>query len=196
MNEATRERIINQAIKCLAQQSSAGLDEIAKRAQVGRATLYRYFKSRAELITAIQLSAGEQLHAVVDPILEKDLPAREKLLKIVTRLIPLGSSLNVSAYFNHPVKDQDPRVMESYETHRKQARQLCIDLKEEGAVRPDLPLAWLMSTLDALIFEAWVNVENGEIAPKQAPALVLNAFLGGHGTPETLDWLKIELQNV
>jgi AcrR family transcriptional regulator len=194
MNQATRDRIIHQAIKCLAQNSNAGLDEIAKRAEVGRATLYRYFKSRAELITAIQLSAGEQLHAVVDPILEKNHPAREKLLKIVTRLVPLGSSLNVSAYFNHPVKDEDPRVMESYEKHVRQSRQLCMDLKEEKAVRTDLPLVWLMSTLDALIFEAWVNVEKGEIPAKQAPWLVLNTFLGGHGTPDTLNWLNEHIQ--
>ncbi len=44
--------------------------------------------------------------------------------------------------------------------------------------------------MDALIFEAWANVENGEIAPKQAPWLVLGTFLAGHGTKETCIWLN------
>ncbi len=190
MTQTTQDRILNQAIKCLAQNSNAGLDEFARAAGVGRATLYRYYKSRADLITAIQLSAGQQLQAVVEPVLKQDIPAREKLMLIVTRLIPLGSSLNVSAYFNHPVKDEDPRVMERYQRHQSQARQLCLELKKQGAVAAEIPIAWLASTMDALIFEAWANVENGEIAPKQAPWLVLGTFLAGHGTKETCIWLN------
>ncbi len=54
----------------------------------------------------------------------------------------------------------------------------------------EIPIAWLASTMDALIFEAWANVENGEIAPKQAPWLVLGTFLAGHGTKETCIWLN------
>jgi AcrR family transcriptional regulator len=192
MNQATHDRIIEKAIACLARNAGAGLDEIAKAAGVGRATLYRYFKSRADLVTAIKLRAGDRLHQVVDPVMSQDLPAREKLVRIINSLVPLGSSLNVSVYFDYPVKADDPRVMESYQQHRDQARELCLALKQEGAVSANLPVAWLIASMDALVFEAWASVERGEIAPKQAPWLVLETFLAGNATPETQEWLRAQ----
>ena len=190
MNHATRERIITRAIACIAQNANTGMDEIAKSAGIGRATLFRHFKSRAELLVAIKISAGEKLEAVVSPVFHSDLPAREKLVRIVTQLIPLGASLNVSAYFIYPVKEEDPRVMASYQRCTEQTRQLCLDLKAEGDLHPDLPLTWLVATMDTLIFAAWTKVESGDIAPKQAPWLVLNTFLAGHGTPGALNWFN------
>jgi len=189
MNPATYDRIIEQAIACLARNSNVGLEAIAKAAGVGRATLYRHFRSRADLVSAIKLRAGDQLHRVIEPVMAEDLPAREKLVRIITRLVPLGSSLNVSAYFDYPVKEEDPRVLELYLQHQNRSRQLCLALKNEGAVSPELPLSWLIASMDALVFEAWARVERGEIAQKQAPWLVLETFISGHGTGESRDWL-------
>jgi AcrR family transcriptional regulator len=190
MNKATKERIITQAIACIAQNANSSMDEIAKAAGIGRATLFRHFKSRAELLVEIKLRAGGQLEAVVSPVFQSDLPAREKLVRIVTRLIPLGASLNVSAYFIHPVKQEDPRVMASYQRCMAQTRQLCLDLRAEGDLAKDVPVSWLVASMDSLIFAAWEKVESGDIAPKQAPWLVLNTFLAGHGTTGTLKWFN------
>ncbi len=190
MSQVTRDRIIQQAIACIAQNDTAGLDEIARAAGVGRATLYRYFASRADLINNIKLAAGEELQAVVKPIMESCLPAKEKLADIVCQLIPLGASLNVSAYFDQPFKNEEPRIKARYLRHLAQARTLAQALKDEGAVSPEIPLAWLVASLDSLIFCAWEKVESGDIAPKQAPWLLLRTFLAGHGTTETLAWLN------
>ncbi len=190
MNQGTRDRIIKQAIACIAQKANAGLDEIAAAAGVGRATLYRHFRSRSDLINALKLAAGEQLMAVVDPVLEAKLSAREKLINIVTQLVPLGASLNVTTYFSQPFKEEDSGVRSSYLKHMAQARQLGQELKDEGAVSPEIPLVWLVSSLDSLIFAAWEKVDSGDIAPKQAPWLVLRTFLAGHGTTETMAWLN------
>lgn len=190
MSQDTKERIIKLSIECLAQNVNAGIDEIARAAGVGRATLYRYFTSRADLINAIKLAAGEELQAVIKPILESQLPARDKLVNIVTRLVPLGASLNVSAYFDHPSKEAEPRVKASYLRHLAQARKLAQALKDEGVVSPEIPLVWLVASLDSLIFCAWEKVESGDIASKQAPWLLLRTFLTGHGTRDTLTWLN------
>jgi AcrR family transcriptional regulator len=174
----------------MAQNINAGLEEIANAAGVGRATLYRYFSSRADLLNAIKLAAGKQLQAVVKPILESQLPARDKLVEIVTRLVPLGASLNVSAYFDLSSREKDPPVKASYLRHLTQARTLAQALKDEGAVSPEIPLVWLVASLDSLIFCAWEKVESGDIASKQAPWLLLKTFLAGHGTRATMAWLN------
>ena len=188
MKQTTQERIIVHAIACIAQNLGASMDEIATAAGVGRATLFRHFKSRAELMLAIKLSAGEQLQASVGPVFDYPLQAREKLVQMITRLIPLGASLHVSAYFIHPVRNEDPRVLAPYMQWMERTRQLCLDLKSEGDVHPDVPVSWLLASIDSLVYAAWEKVESGDIAPKQAPWLVLNTFLAGHGTPDTAAW--------
>lgn len=191
MSQIIRKKIIQHAIDCIAQNPNTGLDEIARTAGVGRATLYRHFKSRADLLTELKLSAGEQLQAAVGPIFESRMSARDKLVEIVSLLVPMGASLHVSAYFCKPIKrEQDPLVMASYNTHMGQIQQLCLDLKKEKALDPGSPLVWLVASLTSLIFTAWENVESGDIAPKQAPWLVLETFFSGHGTPDCLEWFN------
>lgn len=191
MTQNTRNRIIKQAIACIAQNSNAGMDDIARSAGIGRATLFRHFKSRADLLTELKLSASEQLMAAVGPVLESRLSARDKLVKVAGLLVPLGASLNVTSYLNKSIKqEQDERVMAGYEAHMAYVRQLCLDLKAEGVLTGDAPLVWLVTGLTSLVYAAWEKVESGDIAPKQAPWLVLETFLAGHGAPETTTWLK------
>lgn len=192
MNTTNKKRIIKEAIACIAKNSNAGLDEIAEVAGVGRATLYRHFKSRAELIAQLRLSAGEQIQNAVGPVLDSGLPARDKLARCVGLLVPLGASLSVSSYFGSPFKedDEDPRVEAVFETQMAQVRGLCQELMDQGVISTQPPVVWLVTTLTSLVFAAWENVARGEIAPKQAPWLVLETFLGGHGTPETITWFN------
>ncbi|WDP92500.1 MAG: TetR/AcrR family transcriptional regulator [Desulfobacter sp.] len=192
MNESNRKRIIKEAIACIAQNSNAGLDEIAEAAGVGRATLYRYFKSRADLLTELKLSAGKQLQDAVGPVFDSSAGARDKLVRCATLMVPLGASLNVSSYFGKPFKekDEDPRVAANFEHHLAQVRQLCLALKAEGAILKQPPVVWLVKVLTSLVFAAWEAVESGDIAPKQAPWLVLETFLGGYGTPDTINWFN------
>jgi AcrR family transcriptional regulator len=189
MAEITRDRIVKQAIDCLAKNPHASLEEIAIAAGVGRATIYRYFKSRNDLNVTLKTTAGEKLQSAVVPILEKKIPAREKFIQMVEKLIPLGASLNVSSYFNLPFKEENPRVRELYRKHMDQTGGLCRQLKNEGVVDPDLPLAWLVTCLDRLVFGAWETVQNGDIAPNAAPGLVIRTFFTGMGTVGTREWM-------
>jgi len=62
----TAERIVSAALDCLAEDPDVGMADIAARAGVGRATLYRRYPNRAALIAAIQAramaDAGRVLH--------------------------------------------------------------------------------------------------------------------------------------
>ncbi len=190
MASNTREKILRQAIACIAQNPNASLEDIASAAGVGRATLYRHFKSRNDLNIALKMAAGQRLRDNIDPILNSDLPAVEKLSLIVEKCIPLGASLNVTSYFNLPCKEDDPRVMESYEKHMNQVRQIGSELKDQGVVAPEIPLAWVTASLDSLVFAAWEKIQDGDIAPNAAPGLVLGTFLSGIGTPKAVQWLN------
>ncbi|WP_161626844.1 TetR/AcrR family transcriptional regulator [Desulfospira joergensenii] len=190
MAQNTREKIIRQAIACIAQNPNASLEDIAEAAGVGRATIYRHFNSRNDLSVELKITAGKRLTDTVAPILESGLSALEKLASIVEKCIPLGASLHVISYFNLVCKEDDPRVMEIYEKHLEQMRQLETELKSQDAVHQDIPQAWIMASLESLVFAAWEKIESGDIAPNAAPGLVLGTCLSGLGTTRALDWIK------
>ncbi|MBU0960529.1 MAG: TetR/AcrR family transcriptional regulator, partial [Proteobacteria bacterium] len=63
----------------LAKNPKASLNEIAEAAEVGRATLFRYFKSRKQLIHELVVEADKKLENATKPIVEKNLNARDTL---------------------------------------------------------------------------------------------------------------------
>lgn len=52
--QRTHERILHAATAELAVNPSAGMDAIAQRAEIGRATLYRHFATRDDLVAALR----------------------------------------------------------------------------------------------------------------------------------------------
>ena len=63
------ERILDAAIACLTERPTASMADIAKRAGLGRVTLYGHFASRAELLEAVVvrvLEQGERALGAVD----------------------------------------------------------------------------------------------------------------------------------
>lgn len=58
-------------------------------------------------------------------------------------------------------------------------KELSIRLQAENVVAANIPLAWIAAVLDNLIYAAWVTVLEGDIAPNDAPGLVLYSFLNG-----------------
>lgn len=173
----TREKIINLALLILAKKPKASLNEIAEAADVGRATLFRYFKSRKQLIHDLVEEADRKLENATRPILDQQLSARETLEQFVKVLVPLG----VSFHFlnSEHLQPEDSGLEELYENQLLRLKELSIRLKDEKIVDAQIPLAWIAAVLDNLIYTAWVTVSEGDIAPNDAPKLVLRSFLEG-----------------
>ena len=85
-----REAIVDAAIQLLARNPGASMNEIAMVAGVGRATLYRHYSTRDELIAAIfEQSILETDQAVMSSINER-MTAFEQLDAMLRAVIPLG----------------------------------------------------------------------------------------------------------
>lgn len=176
-----KERMVNHAMHILAKNPKASLNDIAEAADVGRATLFRHFKSRKQLIQELVREAEQRVDAATRPILEKDLPATEILEQIVQVLVPIGASFH---FLSSEAIHSDSQGIESIYTRQLPLmKDLAARLKKDGVVAPDIPIAWAAAVLDHLIYTAWVTISDGDIAPNQAPELVLTTLLQGLVSP-------------
>jgi TetR/AcrR family transcriptional regulator len=101
---ASRAAILKAAIHEFAEHGIAGArtDAIARAAHVNKALLYYYFKDKSALYQAVLDHVFSGLRTQVVPILESELPPREKLLKYL------------GAYFDYiAMNPQFPRVVQS-----------------------------------------------------------------------------------
>lgn len=173
----TREKVLNLAMHVFAKNPKASLDEIAEAAEIGRATLFRYFKSRKQLISELIVEADTQLEVATKPIIEKNLNARDTLEEFVKVLVPLGASFR---FLNsNQIYADDPGIDNLYRNQLMRLRELSKRLKTENVVSAEIPLAWIAAVLDNLIYTAWETILEGDIAPNDAPGLVLSTFLSG-----------------
>ncbi|MCG8461575.1 MAG: hypothetical protein MI919_35285, partial [Holophagales bacterium] len=67
------------------------------------------------------------------------------------------------------------------ERQLREMAELVAAVKGEGTIAPDVPDAWTVAALDALIYAAWSSVHEGWIARRDAPGLVFRTIVGGLG---------------
>lgn len=102
--EESRAAILKAAVAEFSEQGIAGArtDAIARAARVNKALLYYYYKDKESLYQAVLDDVFSGLRAKVLPILESDLPPREKLLKYL------------GAYFDYiAANPRIPRVVQA-----------------------------------------------------------------------------------
>lgn len=175
--QRTKNKMLSLAMNILAKNPKASLNDIAEAADVGRATLFRYFKSRKQLILELIDEAERRLETATQPILDKNLDAAETLEKIIDVLVPIGASFHFLS--SESIHADGERIETIYNKQLVLMKELSTRLKKDGIVAPDIPRAWAAAVLDNLIYTAWVSISEGDIAPKEAPELVLKSFLRG-----------------
>ncbi len=106
--EESRAAILNAAVAEFAEHGIAGArtDAIARSAHVNKALLYYYFKDKDALYEAVLDHVFSGLRARVMPVLESDLPPRQKMLEYL------------GAYFDYiAANPRFPRVVQSEWMH-------------------------------------------------------------------------------
>jgi AcrR family transcriptional regulator len=173
----TKEKLLNFAMIALAKKPTASLNEIAASADVGRATIFRHFKSKKQLIRELFEEAERRLEEATRPILEQNLDTKTTLELIIKVLVPMGASFH---FLNSDAIYFESNGIETiYDKQLGLMEELSSRLKNDGIVATDIPKAWVAAVLDSLVYTAWVTISAGDIAPNQAPELVLQSFLKG-----------------
>jgi AcrR family transcriptional regulator len=126
-----REQILDTAAELFTRYGyrATSLDKVAKRLGVTKAALYHYYRSKGEILYEIHLRVVTQHLEMMTPIVRSDLPAAEKLRRVIRA--------HIDALLRHL-----PRVTvffrEGHELPPRYARKIALRSREYTALVQDL----------------------------------------------------------
>lgn len=151
------------------------MDEIAEATGLGRATLYRHFRTRGDLVTAIQRSALDAAgEAIAVCGLEKHSApvalkcAVEALAGVGDRYRVLGRELSL-----------DPRLLEQQESVARPLLETIRRGQKKGELRRDLPAPWVLASMGNLLVLALREIGAGRLSADAAAEIVAATLLEG-----------------
>lgn len=77
----------------------------------------------------------------------------------------------------------EPEIVEAYRRQMSELADLVGAARREGSIRPDVPTAWVVASIDGLIWAACRAVGDGELGVVQAQDLVWETLTTGLTNP-------------
>ncbi len=173
--------IIDAATECLARDPYVSVNDIARAAGVGRMTLYGHFESRSALVAEVVARAIEQSEESLASLDLSGEPrdAMARLIETTWHLTHRFGALVVAAEQALP-QDQ---LHEAHRQPTQRAQRVLRRGRRTGAFRTDMPVAWQVTMLQALLHSASAAVHRGEITATQAPRLIRDTALAALTPP-------------
>lgn len=174
----SRNALMDAGMALLIQNPEASLSDIAQYAGVGRATLYRQFETRDELLVCIAKNCLQKFEEVTDPIESLATSALDAVRLMFELLLPLEAEMSFLMKFETmlPESEDIQHIWQEQQTEIQELLQAC---QQEKSIDPTLPIAWLESFLDGLFFAAWRWVSESGKCGKEASELAFRSFCQG-----------------
>jgi TetR/AcrR family transcriptional regulator, mexCD-oprJ operon repressor len=180
--ERNLSRIIEAATSLLAVNPQASMAEIAEASGLVRATLYRHFPTREDLLRAIYSAALEEALQAIVSVNPEQGSVTDAIRRVIDALLVVGD--------RYRIMSEERRNWPEMRAQEESVGAPLIALLERGQrngeLRADLPLRWLVAALfSSLLNEALRAVGRGDIERAEAGALVTTTFLDAVRTQRT-----------
>ena len=168
--------ILDAALEALASDPDSSMSEIARRAGVVRATIYVHFPTRTDLLDAVMEYAVAQVAEATrgaEPERGEPLEALERVLRATWRQLAHFHALLALNAARLPAEELRRRhlpVLDQLEPLIKRGQ-------KQGVFRSDLPVAWLLSVIRAIVHAASHEVRGGRITESEAEAAMLTTAI-------------------
>ncbi|MFD5328999.1 TetR/AcrR family transcriptional regulator [Streptomyces sp. NPDC127092] len=172
-----RTQVLHAAAALLSRKATATMDEVARAAGIGRATLHRHFAGRDALVRALEQMCIEETEAALDAARIDEGPADEAVRRLI------GASEPVAPLLAFLVTEN-----QLFEGDQQNAGWARLDARiaglfrrgqEEGVFRIDLTPAWLSEAFYGLVGSCAWAVADGRVAAKDYQYMIAELLLGG-----------------
>jgi AcrR family transcriptional regulator len=174
--------ILDAGLEALASDPDSSMSEIARRAGVVRATIYVHFPTRTALLDAVMEHAIDQ---VVEAMNRAE-PARGRPAEALERVL-LATWRELARF--HGLLALNTARLSAEELHRRhvpmldQLEPLIERGQREGAFRSDLPIAWHLAVIRAIVHAASASIVGGRLEESEAEAAMLTTALAAVAAP-------------
>lgn len=168
----TRDAILRAAATALRTHERAGMADIAAAAGVGRATLYRHFANREDLLLELGRFAAEESIRVLDEARIDGVPVAEGIARLTRALLTTGREFWV-------VSSHRPQLWPEEEEVGVRLRALAERGQAEGVLRSDIAADHLASLHGSLILGGLSLVPLSELGIEDAAATIVKLYLEG-----------------
>jgi len=155
--------------------------DVAAGAGVGRATLYRYFSSREELLRALSAAAVEETSARLQGADLEGVALPEALARMARALMGSGAKYSVIV--------EEPQYLDVADMERRVGAPIRAVLERgvaEGFLRADLSLELLELMWRGLVGGSLRSMRTGAMGLEGASAAVTSVFLHGAGSVSSI----------
>lgn len=170
-------RIVEAATAVLGDDPGASMAEIAEASGVVRATLYRHFPKRDDLLKAILHRAFEQTGEALAAAQPERGPAPEALARVIDAISVIGDHYRVISTASGIVDLMDDPLMRMAVSSFAPVLELVERGQREGSLRDDLPAQWLVSATVVLVSESARAADRGELEHVDAGTIVRRTLL-------------------
>jgi TetR/AcrR family transcriptional regulator, mexCD-oprJ operon repressor len=172
-----REQVLRTAAAVLSRKATATMDEVARAAGIGRATLHRHFAGRDALVRALEDLGLAEFDAAIEAARLGEGSAPDALRRLVTET---ESSAGLLAFlFTENQLFEGETVNEGWARQDARVAALFQRGQEEGDFRIDLTAAWLTEVLYGLVGSGAWAVQSGRVAAKDYQFMIAELILGG-----------------
>ncbi|QIQ05695.1 TetR/AcrR family transcriptional regulator [Streptomyces liangshanensis] len=171
-----RDQVLRTAAALLTRKATATMDEVARAAGIGRATLHRHFAGRDALVKALEELGIQEFETALDTARLDEGGAAEALRRLVAAVEPAAGLLAFLVTENQLFEGE---VDEGWNRLDARVSALFRRGQEGGEFRIDLSPAWLTEALYALIGACAWSVQDGRVAAKDFTYMTTELLLGG-----------------
>ena len=175
--DRSRRAIIDAALELLPAKPSATLAELAGHANVARATLYRHFKNRTELIRVTARECAYAMNGVLGPISLQPLTGREAIEACIRAYFPIVDKYYFLKFFQFEI-EEDEVVRNLIEAYYATLRGIVTRAVEEGSVRNTLQVEFITHALDCVLYAGWEMLGKG-MSVDEAADHTISVFFDG-----------------